>query len=120
MDCKAALRQIMREDSGDPVSMADHMARCARCRQMQAMIERLREQGKAARGREISLRMIRDTRRQAVEILSAGETRRAAAWAWPAWRLATECVSLLLAVGLLVVASHESRDPERRVELGAP
>jgi len=117
MDCKTALRQIVCEEPGDRASLADHTAQCARCRQMQATIERLREQGKAARDRDLSLRAIRDTRRQAVEILSAAEIRPPAAWALPAWRLGAECAALVLAVGLLVLAGHEYRVPERG---GAP
>jgi len=84
---------------------------------MQATIERLRERGKAARAQDLSLRAIRDTRRQAVEVLSAAEIRPAAAWALPAWRLLAECAALVLAVGLLVLAGREYGNPERR---GAP
>ena len=113
MDCRTAIERMLGDAPvAGEAALADHVAGCARCRQMQELIARLREGGMAAQERDLSLRTIRATRRRAAEALAGQTVAGTALWTPLAARLAAVCGLLLLAVGLLAYSGRALQRPD--------
>lgn len=78
MNCRKALAELAAGESRSDRALAKHLDDCPACREAAALATALDKSGQALRNSDLSAAVIRETRRQAGEILAARERREPA------------------------------------------